>query len=126
VPALEIFSRATENGEVVFQPWQKKLSEDHAMGALIAQLRNWEHNGYYNPLEDIVLCPFNKAFGTIEMNKYIAQFLGRKRNAIVHHVKAGFLDHYLAVGDRVLFAKRMHILLVSEEWRISWQTGTCS
>lgn len=104
-PALDAFSRKTENGEVTFQPWQKKLSEEHALGALIGSLKAWWKTGYYDPKENIILCPFNVNFGCDEINRYIAQFLGDAREAVVHHVIAGYNNHYLAEGDRVLFAK---------------------
>jgi ATP-dependent exoDNAse (exonuclease V) alpha subunit len=92
-------------GEVRIQVWQKRLSPDTALFTSVVQFNQWADQGYYNPQEDIILCPFNKAFGTIELNKGIAQHLGVKRGAQVHEVIAGFNKHYLAVGDRVLFDK---------------------
>jgi hypothetical protein len=59
----------------------------------------------YNPEEDIILTPFNKAFGTIEMNRQIAQFLGERRGAQVYEIIAGYNKYYLAVGDRMFFNK---------------------
>lgn len=105
VPALEIFTKKTNAGEVKFQPWQKKLSSDYALNTFVKQMNTWSDQGYYDPQEDIILCPYNKAFGTIEINKGIAQHLGRKRDADVYHIIAGFDNHYLAVGDRVLYDK---------------------
>lgn len=104
-PALALFNRSNEDGSVFFQPWQKSLQDETALNAFSGTLRNWIESGYYNPEEDIILCPFNKAFGTIEINKKIAQYLGRKRDATVWEVVAGFTKHYLAVGDRVLYDK---------------------
>lgn len=105
IPSLEKFDEDGEYGIVKIQPWQKKLSEEVGLGAITQQFIAWERNGYYVPNEDIILCPFNKAFGTIELNKRIQQYLGRKRHALVHEVIAGFEKHYLAIGDRVLFDK---------------------
>lgn len=105
IPALQALSRENEDGTVVFQPWQKKLSADLGLVTLTKQFCEWSDHGYYNPNEDIILCPFNVSFGTIEINKGIAQHLGRKRKAVVHEVIAGYNKHYLAVGDRVLFQK---------------------
>jgi hypothetical protein len=66
----------------------------------------WYEDGTYDPEEDMILTPFNKQpLGTKEMNKHIAQFLGRKRGAIVYEVIAGFEKHYLAKGDRVMVDK---------------------
>lgn len=98
-----------DNGELIgslkFQVWQQKLSDE--LGALTAskQFTTWADEGYYNPNEDIILCPFNKAFGTVELNQRISQHLGVKRGATVHEVIAGYNKHYLAVGDRVLYDK---------------------
>lgn len=116
VPSLEAMSRTVklkdengvETGEtstVKFQIWQKPLSVDHALMTAVKQFCIWEEQGYYNPERDVILCPFNKALGTLELNKGIAGYLGRKRNALVHEIIAGFNKHYLAVGDRVLFDK---------------------
>jgi len=105
IPSLEEFSEESEHGILKIQPWQKKLAAEDALSTCITQFIAWEKSGYYNPAEDIILCPFNKAFGTIEINKGIQNYLGRKRKAIVHEVIAGYNKHYLAVGDRVLYDK---------------------
>lgn len=61
----------------------------------------------YDVDNDIVLSPFNKQdLGTDNMNKWIAQFVGEKRGAIVHEIIAGFNKLYLAVGDKVMYNKR--------------------
>lgn len=61
----------------------------------------------YDVENDIILSPFNKQhLGTDNMNKWIAQFVGAKRGAVVHEIIAGFNKLYLAVGDKVMFNKR--------------------
>lgn len=71
----------------------------------------WEEAGEYDPLQDIVLSPWNKhELGTDNMNKWIAQHLGEKRNADVYEVIAGITKTYLAVGDRILFQKQTGII----------------
>lgn len=105
VPALQALEQESEAGTVIFQPWQKKLNSDNALITIVRQFCQWTDSSYYNPQEDIILCPYNVSFGTIEINKGIAQHLGFKRQAIVHEVIAGFNKHYLAVGDRVLYDK---------------------
>lgn len=112
IPALEKLCREQldpETGEVLsslrIQPWQKKLDPELGVITAAKQFTTWAEQGYYNPEEDIILCPFNKSFGTIELNLRISQFLGRKRDADVYEVIAGFNKHYLAVGDRVLYDK---------------------
>lgn len=105
VPSLEALSVTNDKGSVKFQPWQKKLSPEMALNVFTKQIVTWEEEGYYNAETDIILCPFNKAFGTVEINSGISDYLGRKRNALVYEVIAGFRKHYLAVGDRVLYDK---------------------
>lgn len=62
--------------------------------------------GEYDPERHMILSPWNKAgLGSDNMNKYISQFLGEKRNAQVHEIIAGFNKLYLAVGDKVMYNK---------------------
>lgn len=104
-PGLDKYTKSTNAGTVRFNIWQKQLSADYGLNTAVKQFTTWEDQGYYNANEDVILCPFNKAFGTIELNKGIAQHLGVKRGATVFEVIAGFNKHYLAVGDRVLYDK---------------------
>lgn len=76
--------------------------------ALSASLKKWHEVGEYDPDQDIILSPFNKQdLGTDSMNKYIAQFLGDKRNAVVFEIICGINKVYLAVGDKVLYNKQV-------------------
>ena len=59
-------------------------------------------SGEYNPDEDMILCPFNKGFGTIELNKIIADFLTKRRGETTWEVIARYQRSYWAVGDRVM------------------------
>ena len=61
--------------------------------------------GKYVPGEDIILMPFNKGLGTKEMNRHIAQFIGKKADKEVHEVIAGMETHYLAEGDFMVYDK---------------------
>lgn len=77
----------------------------------------------YDPENDIILSPFNKKggqdsgekedyhLGTDSVNKWIAQFVGDKRGAIVYEVIAGFQKLYLAEGDKVMMNKRDGVIL---------------
>lgn len=111
VPSLQKFegdkfnSDGVFQGRVTFQPFQKKLSEDHALSGISHTFEHWFKTGYYNPAEDVILVPFNKALGTVELGKKISNFLGKERGAKVFEVIAGYNKHYLAVGDRVLYDK---------------------
>lgn len=111
IPKLEAFNEEGEHGSVKMQIWQKTLPSEMAVDVTIKQFIAWEKNGYYNPEEDIILCPFNKSFGTVELNKGIQQYLGIKRKAVVYEVISGFEKQYLAVGDRVLFDKEDAVII---------------
>jgi hypothetical protein len=80
-----------------------------ALGHMFEQLADKiDENGLpeYDPADCIILSPWNKQhLGTSNMNKWIAQFLGKKRKAVVYEVLAGFNKHYLAEGDKVMYNK---------------------
>lgn len=111
VPSLQAYEEDGEFGSVKIQIWQNSLPPDVAMDTTARQFIAWAESGYYNPEDDLILCPFNKSFGTLELNRRIHNYLGRKRGAEVHQVIAGFETHYLAIGDRVLFDKEDCVIL---------------
>jgi ATP-dependent exoDNAse (exonuclease V) alpha subunit len=65
-------------------------------------LPNLIKSGQYDPEADMILCPFNKSFGTVELNNIIADYLGKERGEEVHEVIARYQKTYWAVGDRVM------------------------
>jgi ABC-type oligopeptide transport system ATPase subunit len=91
---------------VVINPWPKQLSGEDAMDGLTGTINNVIKSGNFNEEEDVILMPFNKSCGTIELNLHIANTLAIQRGAVVHHVIAGFIHWYLAVGDRLLVDKQ--------------------
>lgn len=70
--------------------------------------------GRYNPMTDMILIPYNKAVGTIELNKYIANYLSRKANdgkgSEVYEVISGRQKNYFAVGDKVFYEREEAII----------------
>lgn len=109
-PELEKWNESSEDGILLIHPWQKPISADYALMTVVKFFEHRHKNGIWNCEEDMILCPFNKSFGTIEINKGIAQFLGEERKERVFEVIAGFNKHYLAVGDRVLYNKEDAII----------------
>jgi exodeoxyribonuclease V alpha subunit len=91
--------------QLTIHPWKKKLDPDTALRTIAKFLTTAIDSGLYVPDDDMVLIPFNKSCGTIELNKHIAQHMARKRKAVVWEVIAGFNKLYLSVGDKVLFDK---------------------
>lgn len=75
----------------------------------------------YDPLKHMILMPYNKAVGTLELNRYIAEYLGKKRwwkdkdgiehqGAVVHEVIAGYVKNYFAEGDKVFYDREECII----------------
>lgn len=105
------FDQWNHPGKLKIRPWKKKISDLDACLTLGTVFRGMEAEGLYNPEEDIILIPFNKGCGTIELNKLIANTLARKRSAITYEIIAGFQKVYLSVGDKVLYDKEDAIVL---------------
>ena len=95
-----------EHGKVTIHPWAKNLSWEDALLKAQSFCKAAIREGVLDPMQDIILCPFNVKFGVVELNLAIADYLGRQRNAQVVEVVAGFNTHYYAVGDKVLVQKR--------------------
>lgn len=102
IPAPEYTDWKTEN-QLTLHPWKKKLSAEHATLTLAAFFKSAIDKGAYNTDEDIILIPYNKACGTIELNKHIANHIAKKTLQTTYEVMAGFNKHYFSVGDKVLY-----------------------
>lgn len=101
-----------EHGKVVIRPWKKKTEGRPAMKVCLQKfLIPMVTRDDYDFNETAILCPFNKSFGTLELNKFIAQALGEKRNAEVFEILARGTASYWAVGDRVLVDRREAIII---------------
>jgi len=104
VPLKEYEEWKTPN-ELTIHPWKKKLHPDHAMLTLAAFFKQAIDKGVYRPDDDMILIPYNKAVGTIELNKHIANYLARRSGKLTHEVIAGFVKHYFSEGDKILYDK---------------------
>lgn len=102
IPVGEYAEWATPN-QLTIHPWKKKLSAEHAVMTLGAFFKSAIDKEVYNVEEDIILIPYNKACGTIELNKIIANHMARKYNRMTYEVMAGFNKHYFSEGDKVLY-----------------------
>ena len=92
-------------GQLTIHPWKKKIDPTNALNTAGQFFIAAENNGIYDPEEDIILIPFNKAFGTDELNKIIANHLARKRKADTYEIISGFQKLYLSPGDKILYDK---------------------
>jgi hypothetical protein len=84
------------------------VSQDHWLSFIRQQLDGWLDSGLYNPMTDIFLSPYGDikhSMGSLNICKILAGAIGRRRDAKVFHVKAGYEDHYLAEGDDILYEK---------------------
>jgi len=110
IPATE-FKEWKIPSQLTIHPWKKKLDAD--LGCMIAAkfFIAAIDSGAYSPDSDMILCPFNKSFGTEELNRHIAQHLSRRRKAVVFEIIAGFNKFYYSVGDKVLVEKEDAIIV---------------
>jgi len=106
-----------EHGKLTIHPWKKRVDADNAINMMKTFLPASIKAGTYDSEHDMILCPFNKSFGTIELNRIIADYLGKTRKdengnkgEVVHEVIARFERHYFAVGDRVLVDRHEAII----------------
>ena len=94
------------SGKVTLIPWKKSLDLEDAQHAVTKILQQWVHEGRLNFDTDVILCPWGKSFGTIEMNRAIGTALARKHGREVFEVIAGFEKKYFSVGDKVMVEKQ--------------------
>lgn len=104
IPASQ-YQEWKQQDKMTLHPWKKKIEADSALMTAGLFFRNAFDHNVYNPDEDIILIPYNKSFGTIELNKIIANHLARKRGARTFQIIAGFNKLFLSEGDRVLYDK---------------------
>ena len=110
--AMTAASEAAGNG-IYFRPLKKYIEDGEVMAKIFAGYLLTEMDaGKYDPEtgNHVVLVPFNKQFGTIELNKHLATALSKRRNVETYEIISGIVKTYLAPGDLVTFNKR--------EWRI--------
>lgn len=101
----EEFPQWKKPGQLTIHPWKKKLSWEDALHTAGQFFIAAADKGVYTPEEDIILIPFNKSFGTDELNKIIANYLAHKRVEFVYEIIAGFQKLYLSPNDKVLYDK---------------------
>lgn len=95
----------TEACQVIHDNGRVKYGANKYGVMILNALMKWHDKGKYNPMEDILILPWNKGgLGTVRMNTMIAHALDNKLHdagtpRIVHEVQAGFTRKYLAIGD---------------------------
>ena len=93
----------SEDGKVTLHPWKKTLHPEAACAITAKFFKQAYKEGIWNPEHDIILMPFNKAYGTVEINRHIATFLASQSGGIpVFEIIAGFNKLYLRVGEKIM------------------------
>jgi ATP-dependent exoDNAse (exonuclease V) alpha subunit len=100
-----------EHGKLTIHPWAKAIHWEDALQKAADFSKAAIRDGVLDTNRDIILCPYNVNFGVQELNRGIADWMGRQRSAVVFEVIAGFNTHYYAVGDKVLVSKREAIIV---------------
>ena len=96
------------------QPWARNPSQVQPLSDYLLQVK---HNlprlieaGHYDPAQDMLLCPYNKETATSischTLNAIVGTHLARKRGALVHEIQTGYNQHYLSIGDRIIYNKQ--------------------
>lgn len=91
--------------ELKIHPWKKRISPDNALLVFAKFITQAIDKREFDPDSDMILCPFNKSFGTDEINKHIANHIARRDNKKTFEIIAGFNKRYFSVGDKVLYDK---------------------
>lgn len=96
--------------------YSKKLVKDQDTG----EVKEKEEKGFfikeldaglYNPMTDMILIPYNKSVGSVELNKMIANYIAKRDSKPVYEIVAGYQKHYFSVGDKI-FHEREEALIV--------------
>ena len=93
------------NGGLTFKFWQRSLMPEVALSQAANYMCKEYDSGAYDPESDVILTPQNVGFGTVELNKYIANHIARKNQVVTFEIIAGFMKHCLSEGDKVLYNK---------------------
>ena len=115
-PELEswnIDKLASGDGKLTIRPWKQMFSADAALVIMSKFLPERIDLGEYSPYDDVILTPYNKAFGTLELNKIVATHLAKKYNPDnepVWEIIAGMNKKYFRVGDKVLYNKTEYVI----------------
>ena len=111
----EEFSQWKRPNQLTIHPWKKKIAPEPALNTVAQFFIKAEKEKYYSPEEDMILIPFNKSFGTDELNLKIANHLAKKKDTLVYQVIAGFNKRHFHVGEKVLFDKEEAEILSIEK-----------
>lgn len=87
-----------------------KCDWEEALHQAASFLRQEYEQGTYDPYSNMVLVPFNVKFGTVELNKAIAEMLDQAEHRTVHQVICGWHRKHFTVGDYVLYNTQAYVI----------------
>lgn len=98
------------HGNLVFTGLTKDRDPDEQSRVFATYMKKEYEAGRYRPVHHAVLIPNRKLRGTRgelfsadNLNRWMAQWIGEMRGAVVTHVRAGMRELFLARGDYVLY-----------------------
>ena len=112
---LERISKES-NGILHFQPINNPRTPELLARVFANAMMKHMDEGIYVPCKDIILMPNYKNFGTHLVNQWIAQELGKRRDALVYEINCnvhrltGSNKRYYAVGDYVVHNKEEYFI----------------
>lgn len=103
----ELSAKATDSHGCNFIPYKHNHTDGEVMAEGVAHYMMRQYDaGLYDPIQDTILIPFNKAFGSIAINLHIAEHLAKKQELEVWEVIASYEKRYYAVSDFVMYEKK--------------------
>lgn len=129
-PVLDNFEKET-NGGVIIKPWRTRIDALTCNVTVKNFMIKEMAAGRYDPETDVILCPYEKELSsnheelvsTVNINKHIANHLGKERKAEIYEIISGVKKHYFAVGDKVMYEK-MDMEIVEIERNPKYLGGT--
>lgn len=100
----------TPNNKMRMGVFPPKLHWEDALHQASSFLKAEFEKGIYNPYEDMVLVPFNVKFGTVALNKLIAEMLDSHESRLVHQVIVGWQRAHYAIGDHILYNTEDYVI----------------
>lgn len=104
------FPSTNVEGKLRLHAWVKKIGADAATETLAKFFIKQMEEGLYDPESHGILIPFNKACGTIELNKHIATQISKRHFRPVWEIIHAWKRSYYAVGDKCLYEKEDAII----------------
>jgi hypothetical protein len=93
------------SGQLELVRFKDRVEPEEAVVQMGKHLQGLLRKGEFNPTEDVILTPYKVKFGTIELNRYIAQARTELLGEFTYEVIVGFNKIYFAVGDIIYFEK---------------------